>query len=64
MCIGLTGIRFALESDWKSGSRMRISGCIFDLVDGLTARMLKATSKMGEELTAFQMQLALELPRL
>ena len=50
MCIGLTGIRFALESDWKSAVVCVLVAAFFDLVDGLTARMLKATSKMGEEL--------------
>ena len=50
MCIGLTGIRFALESDWESAVVCVLIAAFFDLVDGLTARMLKATSKMGAEL--------------
>ena len=50
MCIGLTGIRFALESDWKSAVVCVLIAAFFDLVDGLTARMLKATSKIGAEL--------------
>ena len=50
MCIGLTGIRFALESDWKSSVVCVLVAAFFDLVDGLTARMLKASSKMGAEL--------------
>jgi len=50
MCIGLTGIRFALESDWESSVVCVLIAAFFDLVDGLTARMLKATSKMGAEL--------------
>ena len=47
MCIGLTGIRFALESDWKSAVVCVLVAAFFDLIDGLTARMLKATSKIG-----------------
>ena len=50
MCIGLTGIRFALESDWKSAVVCVLVAAFFDLIDGLTARMLKATSKIGAEL--------------
>ena len=50
MCIGLTGIRFAIESDWESAVICVLVAAFFDLVDGLTARMLKATSKMGAEL--------------
>ena len=50
MCIGLTGIRFALEADWKSAVICVLVAAFFDLVDGLTARMLKATSKIGAEL--------------
>ena len=50
MCIGLTGIRFALESDWRSAVVCVLVAAFFDLIDGLTARMLKATSKIGAEL--------------
>jgi CDP-diacylglycerol--serine O-phosphatidyltransferase len=50
MCIGLTGIRFAIESDWESAVICVLIAAFFDLVDGLTARMLRATSKMGAEL--------------
>ena len=50
MCIGLTGIRFALESNWKSAVVCVLVAAFFDLIDGLTARMLKATSKIGAEL--------------
>lgn len=50
MCIGLTGIRFALESNWQSAVVCVLVAAFFDLIDGLTARMLKATSKIGAEL--------------
>tara|TARA_B100002019_G_scaffold63943_1_gene54822 strand:+ start:6156 stop:6953 length:798 start_codon:yes stop_codon:yes gene_type:complete len=50
MCIGLTGIRFALESDWESAVTCVLVAAFFDLIDGLTARVLKATSKIGAEL--------------
>ena len=50
MCVGLTGIRFALESEWKSAVVCVLLAAFFDLVDGLSARMLKATSKIGAEL--------------
>ena len=50
MCVGLTGIRYAVESDWKSAVTCVLIAAFFDLIDGLTARILKATSKMGQEL--------------
>ena len=50
MCIGLTGIRIALESDWESAVTCVLVAAFFDLIDGLTARVLKATSKIGAEL--------------
>ena len=50
MCIGLTGIRFAIECDWKSAVICVLIAAFFDLVDGLTARLLKATSRIGAEL--------------
>ena len=42
--------RFALESDWESAVTCVLVAAFFDLIDGLTARVLKATSKIGAEL--------------
>ena len=50
MCSGLTGIRYALESDWKLAVACIFVAAFFDLIDGLTARILNASSRFGAEL--------------
>lgn len=50
MCSGLTGIRYALESDWKLAVIFIFIASFFDLIDGITARVLKASSQFGAEL--------------
>ena len=50
MCSGLTGIRYALESDWKLAVVFIFIASFFDLIDGLTARVLNASTQFGAEL--------------
>lgn len=50
LCTGLTGIRFALESDWERAVICILIAAFFDLIDGLSARLLKAFSRFGAEL--------------
>ena len=50
MCSGLTGIRFALESEWDYAVLCILVAACFDMIDGLSARLLKAFSRFGAEL--------------
>ena len=50
LCTGLTAIRFALDSDWEKAVICVLVAAFFDLVDGLSARLLKAFSRFGAEL--------------
>ena len=50
MCVGLTGIRYALESDWQAAVICIFVAGFFDMVDGITARILHASSSFGAEL--------------
>jgi len=50
MCIGITGIRYGIEQDWKSAVICILIAAFFDLIDGLSARILKVTSQVGAEL--------------
>lgn len=50
LCSGLTGIRFAIENDWQNAVLFILLAACFDLIDGLSARLLKAFSRFGAEL--------------
>ena len=50
LCSGLTGIRFALEDDWENAVFLILIAACFDMIDGLSARLLKAFSRFGAEL--------------
>ena len=50
LCSGLTGIRFALEDDWENAVFLILIAACFDMIDGLSARLLKAFSPFGAEL--------------
>ena len=50
LCTGLTGIRFALDSDWENAVICILVAACFDMIDGLSARLLRAFSKFGAEL--------------
>ena len=53
MCAGLTGIRFALEGYWESAIFSILVAAAFDTFDGLSARLLGASSRFGAELDSF-----------
>ena len=50
MCAGLTGIRFAIEGEWQNAVFAILIAAAFDAVDGLSARILGASSRFGAEL--------------
>ena len=50
LCSGLTGIRYALEGQWESAVFLILIAACFDMIDGLSARLLKAFSPFGAEL--------------
>ncbi len=50
LCVGLTGIRFAIEGQWEKSVLMIILAGMLDGIDGRIARMLKAQSRFGAEL--------------
>jgi len=50
VCIGLTGIRFAIVGDFEKAVQAVILAGMLDGVDGLIARLLKAQSRFGAEL--------------
>lgn len=50
LCSGLTGIRFAIEQEWQQAVFSIIVAACFDMIDGLSARLLKAFSRFGAEL--------------
>lgn len=50
MCIGLTSIRFAMDERFGTAMLLLLLAAIFDGIDGLLARSLSATSKIGAEL--------------
>ena len=50
LCSGLTGIRFALEGQWENAVFLILIAACFDMIDGLSARLLKAFSPFGAEL--------------
>ena len=50
ICAGLTGIRFAIEGDFNRAVIMVLLAAFLDGIDGRFARMLKASSKFGEQM--------------
>lgn len=50
LCVGLTGIRFAISEDFAKAVLFVIAAGMLDGIDGRIARMLKAQSKFGAEL--------------
>ena len=50
LCSGLTGIWFALEDKWETAVFLILVAACFDMIDGLSARLLKAFSPFGAEL--------------
>lgn len=50
VCVGLTGIRFAISGDFEKAVLAVILAGMMDGIDGRVARMLKAQSRFGAEL--------------
>ena len=50
VCIGLSSIKFALDSKFELSIIAIIFAALFDGLDGRIARLIKATSKVGKEL--------------
>ncbi len=50
LCAGMTGMRFAFDGRWQLAVAFIIAAAIFDGLDGRSARLLKMTSKLGEQL--------------
>ena len=50
LCVGLTGIRFAIAGDFEKSMQLIILAGILDGIDGRIARLLKAQSRFGAEL--------------
>ncbi|MBL6826991.1 MAG: phosphatidylcholine/phosphatidylserine synthase [Opitutales bacterium] len=46
----MTAIKYALDSHWENALLAIIVAACFDVLDGATARLLKATSRFGAEL--------------
>lgn len=50
LCFGLTGVRFAIDSEWEKALAAIIIAGVLDGMDGRVARLLRAQSKFGAEL--------------
>ncbi len=50
LCSGLTGIRFAISSDWQLAVTMIMIAGVLDGLDGRIARMVRGESRFGAEL--------------
>ncbi len=50
MCLGLTAVKFALDQRPTESMALLAAAAILDALDGRIARLLKATSRMGEEI--------------
>jgi CDP-diacylglycerol---serine O-phosphatidyltransferase len=50
ICLGLSAVKFALDERPTEAMAMLAAAAILDALDGRMARMLNATSKMGEEI--------------
>lgn len=50
LCMGLTGIRFAIVGNWDKAVLAVIIAGVLDGIDGRIARLLKAQSRFGAEL--------------
>ena len=50
LCLGLTGVRFALSERWEAALAAILVAGILDGLDGRVARLLKAQSRFGEQL--------------
>lgn len=50
LCLGLSSIRFSLQSQWNFAVLMIVIAAFLDVLDGRVARLLNATSNFGAHL--------------
>ena len=50
ICLGMTSVKFALEQRPTEAMALLAAAAVLDALDGRVARVLKATSRMGEEI--------------
>lgn len=50
LCVGLTGVRFAIGGEWEKAVGAVVLAAVLDGIDGRIARLLKGTSRFGAEL--------------
>jgi CDP-diacylglycerol--serine O-phosphatidyltransferase len=58
LCMGLTGVRFAIGGEWEKSLIAVILAGILDGMDGRIARLLRADSKFGAELDSLSDNIA------
>ena len=58
LCMGLTGVRFAIGDEWEKALAAIILAGILDGMDGRIARLLRAESKFGAELDSLSDNIA------
>ena len=58
LCMGLTGVRFAIGAEWDKAIAAIIIAGILDGMDGRIARLLRAQSKFGAELDSLSDNIA------
>jgi CDP-diacylglycerol---serine O-phosphatidyltransferase len=58
LCMGLTGVRFAIGGEWEKALAAIIIAGILDGMDGRIARLLRAQSKFGAELDSLSDNIA------
>ena len=59
LCMGLTGVRFAIGAEWEKALAAIIIAGILDGMDGRIARLLRAESKFGAELDSLSDNIAI-----
>jgi len=50
LCVGLTGVRFAIAGEWESAIFAIVAAAVLDGMDGRIARAMKGQSRFGAEL--------------
>ena len=58
LCLGLTGIRFAVGGEWEKSLAAIVLAGVLDGMDGRIARLLRAQSKFGAELDSLSDNIA------
>lgn len=50
LCVGLTGVRFAIAGEWESAMYAIVAAAVLDGMDGRIARALRGQTRFGAEL--------------